>query len=146
MNKADLSLLLMTVEELVSTFRPVPILGTCDEMDHAIEFGIKCVASACRLLLFGRPKTRAFKQCKLLLETMIIDEVENYFFGRESSLKSHSEIAIKELVQETFTVFIEPMYTSKYTIPRKTALPLVNLDYIVPVRRAKTHKHVTIIT
>jgi hypothetical protein len=144
MNKADLSLLLMSVTELVDAFRPKPLVGTCDEMDAAVEVGNKCVARASRMMLFGREQTRAYKQCKRLMETIVNDEIENYFFGKQSSLTSHSDIDIAQFVDEVYIKFIEPMYASKYTAPRKVPLPLINLDCIVPVRRAKTQKSVKI--
>lgn len=102
----------------------------------------KYVGLCCDMLAQGGFQTRRFKKCASLLEDIVIDELEAFFDGGNTSLKSIKEIDIMEYIAELYENFIEPMFIDGCHPKTLKALPKVDLTSIHKVRKAKTTKTV----
>jgi hypothetical protein len=112
------------------------------DVQNAEDIADKYVRLCCEMLAHGGLQTRRYKKFSSLLEDIVEDELEAFFQGRSSSLKSVNECDIAMYIGELYENFIEPMYMDHYFPKTLKALPKVDLTSVKKVRRAKTTKTV----
>jgi hypothetical protein len=111
-------------------------------LQNAEAIADKYVRLCCAMLAQGGLQTRCYRKFSSLLEDIVEDELDAFFQGQNSSLKSVEECDIMAYIGELYENFIEPMYEN-HCIPKTLmALPKVDLTSITQVRRAKTTKTV----
>jgi hypothetical protein len=112
------------------------------DVQNAEDIADKYVRMCCAMLAQGGLQTKRYRRFSSLLEDIVEDELDAYFEGRSSDLKSVEECDIMAFIGELYEKFIEPMYMD-HCIPKTlTALPKVDLTSVKKVRKAKTTKTV----
>jgi predicted helicase len=112
------------------------------DVHNAEAIADKYVRMCCEMLAQGGLQPRRYRKFASLLEDIVEDELDAFFKGRNSSLKSVQECDILYYIGELYDNFIEPMYMD-HCIPKTLkALPKVDLTSVKKVRRAKTTKTV----
>jgi hypothetical protein len=112
------------------------------DVQNAEAIADKYVRMCCAMLAEGGLQTRRYRRFSSLLEDIVEDELEAFFEGRNSSLKSVEECDIMAYIGELYENFIEPMYMDHCITKTLTALPKVDLSCVKKVRRAQTTKTV----
>ena len=113
---------------------------TKTDVKNAEAIADKFVRMCCAMLAEGG-LTRRYKKFASLLEDIVEDELQAFFQGQNTSLKSVNEGDILAYIGELYENFIEPMYMD-HCIPKLTVLPTVDIASVRKVRRAKTTKTV----
>jgi hypothetical protein len=112
------------------------------DVQNAEAIADKYVRMCCEMLAQGGLQSKRFRRFASLLEDIVEDELDAFFQGRSSSLKSIAEYDIAIYIGELYDNFIEPMYMDHCISKTLKALPKVDLTSVKKVRRAKTTKTV----
>lgn len=112
------------------------------EIQTAEYIADKYVRLCCEMLPQDGSSVKRYKKCASLLEDIVEDELEAYFGGKSTTLKSVEEYAIMTYIGELFENFIEPMFLNNIA-KKNMHLPIVRLTDIRQVRVARTQKKVS---
>jgi hypothetical protein len=112
------------------------------DVQNAEVIADKYVRMCCEMLAEGGLQTKRYKKFASLLEDIVEDELDAFFQGQNSSLKSIAECDIAVYIGDLYENFIEPMYMDHCISKTLKALPKVDITSVKKVRRAKTTKTV----